>query len=284
VIPFFGDWHLICQGLSLATFPPSVGILSLAQIFHPSMNILAKVTIFGGVFILTAIAWAGGVFVRSSYVTQVDVVRDQPVPFSHQHHSGELGLDCRYCHSGVETSPFAGMPSTEVCMGCHSHIWKSSEMLEPVRESLRTGKPLQWTRVHDLPDFVYFNHSIHVAKGIGCESCHGRVDEMPLMRRVASLHMEWCLDCHRHPELAVRERSDIFKFGLHASNQSGISNEPLLRSAPPAAGPVSGDQSQNSGALPEAALLLTRQAAGRQRVEQNHIALKQITDCVVCHR
>lgn len=184
----------------------------MPQIFHPSTNTFAKATIFGAIFILAGIAWAGGLLVRSSYVTGVDVVRDQPVPFSHDHHVSGLGIDCRYCHASVEESPFAGMPATEVCMNCHSLIWKDSPMLEPVRESYRTGKPLSWTRVHDLPDFVYFDHSIHIAKGVACQTCHGPVDRMPLMRKSVAMHMEWCLDCHRHPERFVGDRNAVFRF------------------------------------------------------------------------
>ncbi len=152
----------------------------MPQIFHPSTNTIAKASVFGGLLLIAAAVYAGNAFLRSSYVTQVDVVRDQPVPFSHDHHVSGLGIDCRYCHSTVETSAFAGMPATEVCMGCHSQIWKDSPLLAPLRESHRTGKPLAWTRVYDVPDFVYFNHSIHVAKGIACQSCHGPVDRMPL--------------------------------------------------------------------------------------------------------
>src|SRR5580698_1308674 len=153
------------------------------QIFHHSTNTISRVSIYGAVFIL---ALLGGVLYAielSPIYTRVNEAREQPVPFSHKHHAGELGIDCRYCHTSVEKSSFAGLPSTEICMSCHSQIWKDSPMLEPVRESFRSGKPLQWTRVHDVPDFVYFNHGIHVAKGVGCESCHGRVDQMPLMRR-----------------------------------------------------------------------------------------------------
>ncbi|HJT34095.1 MAG TPA: cytochrome c3 family protein [Pirellulales bacterium] len=188
----------------------------MAQVFHPSMNTFAKVTIFGAVFILAALAFLADRVERSPYVTEVDVVRDQPVPFSHEHHVSGLGIDCRYCHTSVEKSAFAGLPATEICMSCHSQIWKDSPMLEPVRESYRTGKPLRWTRVHDLPDFVYFNHSIHLAKGVGCESCHGRVDQMPLMRRAASLEMAWCLDCHEHPQGAIRPLDQVFHFGEEA--------------------------------------------------------------------
>src|SRR5262245_28071104 len=123
----------------------------MAQIFHPSTNNFSRATIFGGVFALLAVGWAGGTIVRSSYVTHVDVVRGQPVPVSHEHRVSKLGLDCRYCHYTVERSSFAGMPATEVCMGCHSQIWRDSPMLAPVRESLRTGQPLEWTRVTDVP-------------------------------------------------------------------------------------------------------------------------------------
>ena len=185
----------------------------MPQIFHPSTNAFAKATIFGGVFVVAAVAWLWSVLVRSSYMTKVDVVRDQPVTFSHDHHVSGLGIDCRYCHTTVEKSAYAGMPSTETCMGCHSLVWKDSPQLAPVRESWRTGKPLAWTRVYDLPDFVYFNHSIHLAKGVGCESCHGRVDQMPLMRKTVSLHMEWCLDCHRQPERFVRRKDELYQFG-----------------------------------------------------------------------
>ena len=182
----------------------------MPQIFHPSMNTISRVSIFGAVFVLAGVAWLVAIVVRSPYATQAGVVHVQPVPFSHKHHVGDDGIDCRYCHTSVETSAFAGIPSTEVCMGCHAHLYADSPLLEPVRESFRTGRPLEWTRVHDLPDFVYFNHSIHVNKGIGCVSCHGQVDEMPLMWRASTLHMEWCLDCHRNPEKFVRPADQVF--------------------------------------------------------------------------
>src|SRR6059058_457768 len=149
----------------------------MSQIFHHSTNTFARITIFGAVFILGFLAWAFSELDRSSYETRATQVREQPVPFSHAHHVGGLGVDCRYCHTTVETSSFAGMPATEVCMNCHRQIWSEAPMLEPVRASYRTGQPLHWNRVYDLPGFVYFDHSIHVAKGVGCVSCHGRVDE-----------------------------------------------------------------------------------------------------------
>ena len=121
-----------------------------------------------------------------------------------------LGIDCRYCHTSVETSNFAGIPPTATCMNCHRQIWTGAPMLEPVRESFKTGKSLVWNRVNDLPDFVYFNHSIHINKGVGCNTCHGPVDRMPLMYNYASLQMEWCLDCHRAPEKNLRPRDQVF--------------------------------------------------------------------------
>ncbi len=182
----------------------------MAQLFHPSMNTISKVSIFGAVFFLGGGLWVWAMLIRSPYATQAMVVRDQPVPFSHKHHVSGLGIDCRYCHTSVEKSPFAGIPPTKTCMTCHSQIWTNAQILEPIRESFRTDKPVAWTRVHDLPDFAYFNHSIHVNKGVGCSTCHGRVDQMPLMWREASLDMEWCLDCHRNPEKYVRPRSEIY--------------------------------------------------------------------------
>ena len=182
----------------------------MPQIFHPSMNTVSRVSIFGAVFLVVGAGWMTYRLVRSPFVTEVGVVREQPVPFSHKHHSGDMGIDCRYCHTSVETSAFAGIPPTQTCMNCHSQLWKDAPLLEPVRVSFRTNQPVRWTRVHDLPDFAYFDHSIHVKKGIGCSTCHGQVDNMPLMWRESSLQMKWCLDCHRNPEKFVRPRDQIF--------------------------------------------------------------------------
>jgi cytochrome c7-like protein/class III cytochrome C family protein len=182
----------------------------MAQIFHRSTNTLSKVSIYGAVFILSAVSYAAYLIGKSSYFTEVNVAREQPVPFSHRHHAGELGIDCRYCHTSVEESSFAGLPPTATCMTCHSQIWANSPMLEPVRASYRTDQSLEWTRVNALPDFVYFNHSIHINKGIGCVTCHGPVDQMPITWRANTLQMEWCLDCHRQPERYVRPREYVF--------------------------------------------------------------------------
>jgi hypothetical protein len=193
---------------------------NMAQIFHPSLNTIAKLILFGGVFIL-AIVWVVLIALfRSPFATGVNAPVEQPVPFSHEHHVGGLGLDCRYCHVSVEKSAFADLPPTETCMTCHSQIWTNAQMLERIRESFKTGQPLQWNRVNNLPDYVYFNHSIHIAKGVGCETCHGRVDQMPLMSKAHTLYMGWCLNCHRRPENYIRPKDQVFTMGYQpATNQ-----------------------------------------------------------------
>ena len=182
----------------------------MAQVFHRSTNTLSKVSLFGAAFLAALALYVILEVNRSGYVTRAGEVRDQPIPFSHQHHVGGLGLDCRYCHTSVEVSASAGLPPTRTCMNCHSQIWSQSPMLEPVRASFRTGESIRWVRVHDLPDFAYFNHSAHVNRGVGCTTCHGPVDRMPLMYQEKSLQMEWCLDCHRQPQKYVRPQSEVF--------------------------------------------------------------------------
>lgn len=182
----------------------------MAQVFHRSVNTIAKASIvaavlLGGIgfYVVTQIA-------RSSYITGVDVDKQQPVQFSHKHHSGDDGIDCRYCHTSVETSSYSGYPPTATCMNCHSQIWSDSPYLEIVRASYRDNKPIEWQKVHDLPDYVYFNHSIHVAKGVGCSTCHGNMSEMPGIHQVNTLQMEWCLSCHKEPEKFLRPKSEIY--------------------------------------------------------------------------
>jgi len=182
----------------------------MAQIFHRSSNSLARISIAAVLLSVIVLIWAAYKLNAGSYTTDVRVAKDQPVPFSHKHHVGDDGIDCRYCHTSVETSAFAGIPPTETCMSCHSQLWTNAAVLEPVRASYRTGESLSWTRIHDLPDFVYFNHSIHVNKGIGCSTCHGRVDQMPLTYKVNTLYMQWCVECHRNPERNVRPRDQVF--------------------------------------------------------------------------
>ena len=184
------------------------------QIFHRSSNTIAKASIVAVAILASVGLWAVLEIAKSPYVTYAGIAKPQPVPFSHQHHVAGLGIDCRYCHTSVETSHFAGIPPTKTCMNCHSQMWVGAPLLEPVRESYRTGKSLVWTRVNDLPDFVYFNHSIHINKGVGCNTCHGPVDRMPLMYKHASLQMEWCIDCHRAPEKYLRPKRSGFQYAV----------------------------------------------------------------------
>jgi hypothetical protein len=187
--------------------------------------------------LLLLIAAAGAfalAFVRSPYRTGVGVDRPQPAPFSHDHHVRGLGIDCRYCHQTVEDQAFAGMPATSTCMNCHWQIWPEAPVLEAVRASWRENAPLHWRRVHDLPDFVYFNHAIHVRKGIGCSTCHGQVDAMPMMHKTQALFMQWCLECHRAPEKFIRPRSEIFNMDwqpatLTAEQRAQLAEEYGLR-------------------------------------------------------
>lgn len=216
----------------------------MSQVFHPSTNTIARITIYGAVFFVAGLLWMEREVNRSPYVTYAGVAREQPVPFSHAHHVGGIGIDCRYCHTSVEESRFAGIPPTKTCMNCHSQLYTDAPALEPIRESFRTGMPISWTRVHDLPDFAYFNHQAHVGKGIGCVTCHGRVDRMELTWSVASLQMEWCIDCHRRPELNVQPRDTVMQIDWE----------------PPA----------------------DREAMGRRLVKEYDIRTR--TDCSTCHR
>lgn len=218
----------------------------MGQIFHPSTNTFSKVTIFGAVFAILGLIWLILAINRSDYVTGVGVPREQPLQFSHERHVAGNGIDCRYCHTSVEDSSFAGIPPTETCMNCHSHILTEADILEPVRASFRTGTPLRWTRVHDLPGFVYFDHSIHVHKGVGCVTCHGRVDHMPLVWKAEPMTMEWCLECHRAPERFVRPREEVFNMTWE----------------------------------PEGSQI----ALGRRLVQEYNIDVEHLTDCYVCHR
>lgn len=182
----------------------------MAQIFRQRANLFLPVALLGIAGTVGFAAISAYAYVRSSYYTDVGNYIPQPVPFSHRHHAGELGLDCRYCHTQVEKAAFAGLPPTETCMTCHSQLWTNAEMLAPVRVSLATNTPIHWRRVHDLADYVYFDHSVHVTNGLGCSSCHGNVADMPLIAKAEPLSMSWCLDCHRDPAKNLRPESEIF--------------------------------------------------------------------------
>jgi hypothetical protein len=182
----------------------------MSQLFHRHTNIYSRVSIVAALAFLGFLGWVVAMLYMSSYHTKQNEFVSQPIQFSHAHHVGGMGIDCRYCHTSVEESSFANIPPTKTCMNCHSQIWNNAPILEPVRASFRDNTPLTWTRVHDLPDFVYFNHSIHVKKGVGCATCHGQIDQMPLVYQSATLMMNWCLDCHRTPEKYVRPRDQVF--------------------------------------------------------------------------
>lgn len=218
----------------------------MAQLFRPGANTIAVLIIAALLVLPAAGALLAYWYWNSPYATDQRLTRAQPVPFSHAHHAGDLGIDCRMCHNQVEKAAFAGMPSTHVCMTCHSQIWTNAQMLAPVRESFRTGRPLHWLRVNRLPDYVFFDHSVHIAKGIGCSTCHGPVQKMALMRQEEPLTMGWCLSCHRHPEDAVRAKADVFNMDW---------------TPPP-------DQVER----------------GRRLIAQYLIHTDHLTDCSTCHR
>ena len=201
----------------------------MPQIFSRGANTLAKLSLAAGLLAAVGAISLLIILGKSSYVTRANEFVEQPLQFSHAHHVGDDGIDCRYCHTSVETSSFAGIPPTQTCMNCHSQLWVDSPILEPVRASLREDRSLHWTRVHDLPDFVYFNHSIHVKKGVGCETCHGRVDQMPLMYQQNSLQMEWCIGCHRAPEQFVRPREEVFTMGYRPPVAQEVLGPQLVR-------------------------------------------------------
>ncbi len=230
------------------------------QIFHRSANVISRASIYAGIFTLAGVLWACIQIQRSPYVTYAGIARPQPAPFSHQHHVAAIGIDCRYCHTSVETSNFAGIPPTKTCMNCHSQIWTTAPLLEPVRESFRSGKSLVWNRVNDLPDFVYFDHSIHVTKGVGCNTCHGPVDRMPLMFNYASLQMEWCIECHRAPEKNLRPREQVFNMRYQQPTQ----DLPVVDDGKPYTDQLS---------------------LGKHLVEKYHLrSVMDITSCSTCHR
>jgi hypothetical protein len=189
----------------------------MSQLFPRSANALARSSLAGVLTLVLFAGWLVFTLMRSSWATKQHEFVEQPVQFSHLHHVGGMGLDCRYCHTSVEKSSFAGIPPTKTCMNCHSQIWTNAQILEPVRASFRTDTPLNWNRVYDLPNFVYFNHQIHIKQGVGCNVCHGPVDKMPLMYQATSMLMEFCLDCHRAPEKYIRPRSEVFNMNYQVA-------------------------------------------------------------------
>lgn len=218
----------------------------MAQIFRPQDNGTARVLILGLVLLIgVGIAALVGIDL-SPYTTEVGVAKAQPVPFSHKHHVDQLKIDCRYCHATVERAAYAGYPSTDTCMSCHSQVWTTSPLLQPVRDSYVNNEPILWNKIYELPDFVYFNHSIHINKGVGCNTCHGQINQMQLVAKAVQPYMGWCLGCHRQPENYVRPREEVFN----------------MRYQPPP----------------------NQLEVGTQLVQQYQIHKEQLTDCYVCHR
>ena len=202
----------------------------MAQLFHPTSNVLSKLTIVG-IIMAVPLLGASVYAINMVYGYKYYVPVEQPVQFSHKHHVGDDGIDCRYCHTSVEKGASAGMPATHTCMSCHSQIWTDSPELQAVRASYTSGQPIRWNRVHDMPDFVYFNHSIHIKKGVGCETCHGRMDEKPLVWKSHTMTMAWCLDCHREPEKFIRPREAVFTMGWRPDKPQGT-EAPSMGTAP----------------------------------------------------
>jgi hypothetical protein len=220
----------------------------MAQIFSPAADTWLRALValvIGGLVGLTL--FAGG-FARSTYVTRQGWPVDQPVPFSHQHHVGDLGLDCRFCHADVEKGPHAGFPATHTCMTCHSQVWTGAPVLAPIRDSLAQDKPITWNRVSGLPDYVYFNHQIHIGRGVPCVECHGRIDKMAMTARGEPFKMRFCLDCHRNPEPRLKPRDQVTRM-----DWSGWTKDQQSKFGPVAA-------------------------------KAYHLDTRRMTDCSLCHR
>ena len=230
----------------------------MAQIFPKALNPIAKMIVLGLPLLGAAGGVTGAAFYRSGYATGVGETPPQPVAFSHGHHVGQLGIHCVYCHTTVETSGFANIPPTKTCMNCHQQIWQGSDMLAEVRESYKTNKPIEWNRVHNLPHYAYFNHSIHVAKGVGCVTCHGRLDQMNLTMQSSTLLMEWCIACHRAPEKHLRPQEEVFNMQWDAAQ---------------------------AGTNPDTGKPYTQHELGLKLKDQHKVRdAVTLTNCSMCHR
>jgi hypothetical protein len=229
----------------------------MPQIFPKAFNPLARIVVLGAPLLFGTAGVIGATFYRSSYATGVDEVVPQPVAFSHAHHVGQLGIHCLYCHTSVEDSHFANVPPTKTCMNCHQQVWQGADMLEPVRASYKENKPIEWNRVNNLPHYAYFNHSIHVAKGVGCQSCHGRLDQMNLTFQSQTLLMEWCIACHREPEKHLRPQDEVFSMTYSPAQKTNpTTNKPYSQ------------------------LELGRELKEKYKVRDAHT----LTNCSMCHR
>ena len=246
----------------------------MAQLFKPNANTYATVSLIAGAAVPFLVFYLGSTITRSGFNTGVGIPLDQPIPFSHKHHAFELGIDCRFCHTTVETGAVAGLPTTEVCMTCHSQIWTNSPLLEPLRVSWETGTPLQWVKVNRLPDFVYFDHSIHVNRGVNCNVCHGPIQEMQITAKGQTFHMSWCLECHNKPEDFMYEykpgevpRKQVFE--LYTKAMAGHKLTEYENWV------LQGEFKH----LPK-----DRAHEGVTLMEERGIVKSQLADCYVCHR
>ena len=251
----------------------------MAQIFKPTANSLARASLVGAVSAPLVIGVGIAMASRSPLNTKVDVPKNQPVPFSHQHHVAELGLDCRYCHTSVEKSASAGIPPTETCMSCHSQIWTNSPLLQPIRDSYETNTPIEWVRVNKAPEFVYFNHSIHVNRGINCNNCHGAVQEMHITWKGNSFQMAWCLECHRAPEKYLYKdkapenknhtgRQQVFDLYWKIQTNADLDSRELG---------LARGESQKTEDKEEV-------EKGKELINTLSVRKQQLADCWICHR
>jgi uncharacterized CHY-type Zn-finger protein len=232
----------------------------MPQVFPKAFNAISRIMVFGLPLLFSSTAVGLAAFYRSDYTTGANEIVEQPVPFSHLHHVNQLGIDCRYCHTAVEKSAYAGIPPTKTCMNCHQQMWVGADLLEPVRHSYKTNTPIEWNKVHNVPHYTYFNHSIHVNKGVSCYSCHDRIDNMPLVKQSKTLLMEWCLDCHRQPERHLRPKDEVFNLGWKPSD-----------------GAINPEDGQPYPT--------TQAELGRKLKEQYHIRdAYTLTNCSICHR
>ena len=259
----------------------------MAQIFHPSTNVLANVSLVAVVVLPLGLLVGGSAISRSPWNTHVGMAKDQPAPFSHQHHAVELGIDCRYCHNSVEKSPYSNVPSTATCYTCHSQIWTNSPLLEPVRNSVATGQPLRWNQLHTVPDFVYFNHAVHINRGLNCNVCHGPIQKEMMTYKGKPFFMAWCLNCHRNPEEYVGKREDVFgvykKYQMDQTvpeDESKLSEEEKKRLSdthltPEQTALMDGLEYRRSNDEVE---------KGKELLSTYKVKKQQLSDCSVCHR
>ena len=229
----------------------------MAQVFPKGYNVVMRLAVLSVPFTLAGAAAGGAAFYRSDYTTGRGEVVQQPVPFSHKHHVSQLGIGCQYCHTSVEVSASSGYPPTKTCMNCHQMMWQGAELLDPVRQSYAKGEPIAWTKIHNVPHYTYFNHSIHVNKGVGCYSCHGPIDQMNLIYQSNTLLMEWCLNCHRNPENYLRPREEIYNMTYKASDT------------------INPDTS-----LPYDQVTLGKKLKEEYNVRDHYV----LTNCSICHR